>query len=107
LGQITDGTSQTLGIGERPAVYDLEYGWWACGAGFGNTGEGDCLLSTRLGISPGVDSSAHLTHFWSWHPEGCNFALMDGSVRFLFYRINRITLNRLATKSAGDVPGDF
>src|SRR5262249_29125723 len=33
LGDVTDGTSNTLLVGERPPSWDLVFGWWYCGAG--------------------------------------------------------------------------
>jgi prepilin-type N-terminal cleavage/methylation domain-containing protein/prepilin-type processing-associated H-X9-DG protein len=34
MGQMTDGVSNTLIVGERPPSADLYYGWWFAGAGF-------------------------------------------------------------------------
>jgi prepilin-type processing-associated H-X9-DG protein len=41
-------------------------------------------------------------HFWSPHPGGANFALADGSVRFLPYAANDV-LPALATRAGGEV----
>ena len=107
LGAVTDGTSHTLAFGERPAIDNLLYGWWCCGSGFGGTSDGDCLLSTEFGLTRGTDSTAHLFHFWSWHPHGANFAFLDGRVRLAFYSIDQTTLNELATRSASDLATDL
>ncbi|MEQ8790708.1 MAG: DUF1559 domain-containing protein [Pirellulaceae bacterium] len=101
-GAIVDGLSNTIAIGERPNIDDLLYGWWCCGSGRDATGEGDSLLSTELGLSVGADSSAHLFHFWSWHPEGTNFFFADGHVRFLRYGTSTSVLNQLATRAGGE-----
>ena len=42
-------------------------------------------------------------HFWSKHPGGSNFLLVDGSVKFIPYTINRKTLSRQATRAGNDV----
>ncbi len=96
---ITDGTSNTLMIGERPPSVTLEYGWQWAGAGdppyFGAT---DVVLGVLERpfvptakpdfYRPGTiqdPSDLHRYHFWSLHPGGGNWALSDGSVKFIAY----------------------
>ena len=52
LASVKDGASNTIIMGER-AVSNNLYGWPYCGYGDG-TGNGDNLLSTQLGLYPGV-----------------------------------------------------
>ncbi len=53
MAQITDGPSNTIIMGERGLSYSL-YGWPYCGAGdTAGTGDGDNLMATNLGLSPG------------------------------------------------------
>ncbi len=92
---ITDGTSNTLMVGERPPTGDLYWGWWA-------VSDYDCLLSVNqqyaydsgctfpgrfraepLGNSAPCNGGAN--HFWSFHQGGGNWLMGDGSVRFLAY----------------------
>lgn len=128
LTDITDGTSNTVVIGERPPDNSLEYGWaWVAwgydGAGFG---AGDMLLGVRercegINTAPGLYRASAgaadptgFTHHWSFHTGGCNWALADGSVRFISYSsgtnvatqingINVTLLECLASRASGEV----
>jgi prepilin-type N-terminal cleavage/methylation domain-containing protein/prepilin-type processing-associated H-X9-DG protein len=122
MGDITDGTSNTLLVGERPPSTDMEFGWWFAGAGYNNTGVGDVVLGARevnyasgkygigctgasmkVGLQPGnVNNSCDQTHFWSMHDAGANFLLGDGSVRFVTYSVDSI-LPALCTRNGGEV----
>jgi prepilin-type N-terminal cleavage/methylation domain-containing protein len=111
---ITDGSSNTLMVGERPPSVDLFYGWWFAGAGFDGSGVGDITMGarevvyaanvsstissngppapcplTKVGFQPGtINDPCDQVHFWSWHPAGANWLLGDGSCRFLTYSLD-------------------
>ena len=120
FGDITDGLSNTLMIGERPPSTDLRYGWWYAGFGQDGRGSADFLLGVRepnllpvggaFPCGPGqwtfqasrFDDPCGLLHFWSPHPGGANFVLADGSVKFVRYSANT-TLPALATRAGGEV----
>jgi prepilin-type N-terminal cleavage/methylation domain-containing protein len=114
---ITDGTSNTFLVGERPPSNDLYYGWWFAGAGYDGSGVGDVVLGSNetgyaqaLGCSTNyaqyqdgnVNDFCHQVHFWSLHPTGANFACADGSVHFLPYAA-AARVPALCTRSGGEV----
>lgn len=124
MGDVSDGTSNTVMIGERPTSLTLEYGWqWAGSGDPPYFGACDVVLGVheRAG-SPNVagdwfrpgsqndPNDLHRYHFWSSHAGGANWALADGSVRFMSYSMSgkQVTasqnvLEQLATRSGGEV----
>jgi prepilin-type N-terminal cleavage/methylation domain-containing protein/prepilin-type processing-associated H-X9-DG protein len=103
IADIYDGASNTIIMGERGIESDLYWGWTYCGTGWDDSGEGDNLLSTRLGLSPGLPYGNDNLHFWSYHPGGATFLWADGAVRFLPYNINFATLQALSTCAGNEV----
>jgi prepilin-type N-terminal cleavage/methylation domain-containing protein/prepilin-type processing-associated H-X9-DG protein len=126
IADITDGTSNTLMVGERPPSADLAYGWWFAGDGYDDTGTGDVTLGAqeqryytyelrphygcpqaKLGLQPGtIYDNCDQGHFWSLHPGGVNFLVADGSVRFLNYSAGGIFPD-LCTRSGGETLTDW
>jgi len=121
MTDITDGTSNTLLVGERPPSSDLYYGWWFAGAGWDGNGGGDVLLgsydipfstslgcpASKLGFQPGrPEVFCDQAHFWSFHDGGANFLMGDGSVRFLPYSANSV-LQQLSTRANGEVVPNY
>jgi prepilin-type N-terminal cleavage/methylation domain-containing protein/prepilin-type processing-associated H-X9-DG protein len=104
VSQIKDGASHTLLMGERGVSNDL-YGWPYCGAGLHNgkvnTGDGDNLMATDIGLSRGKPDNNHNWHFWSYHPGVAQFLFADGSARPLSYDISDSTLKALSTRNGG------
>lgn len=135
FGSITDGSSNTLLLGERTAAADLEYGWQWAGAGDNAQGEADVVLGVheRIAVPWGGDPSTvatdffrpgtindpdnlHRFHYWSNHPGGGSWVYGDGSVHFLAYNIDRgnngsngypmTLLEQLSTRNGGEVNQD-
>jgi prepilin-type N-terminal cleavage/methylation domain-containing protein/prepilin-type processing-associated H-X9-DG protein len=126
LADVTDGSSNTLLLGERPPVGRLLSGNWYtiaapddpavlndpdwAGSGidylhvYWREGTARCRGPIRFG--PGrVQNPCDSLHFWSLHSGGANFAFCDGSVRFLRYEIAPL-LPDLATRAGGEVISD-
>ncbi|MCA9073370.1 MAG: DUF1559 domain-containing protein, partial [Planctomycetaceae bacterium] len=117
MRDITDGSTNTLFVGERPPTNDLEYGWWFAGAGpaphFGTAdvvlgveernGSPTAAANTFQAGAVHDPNKAHQFHFWSLHPGGCHFLLADGSVHFLSYNVNKNTVRALASRNGGEV----
>jgi prepilin-type N-terminal cleavage/methylation domain-containing protein/prepilin-type processing-associated H-X9-DG protein len=110
LASVTDGLSNTFAFGEKahgkfsqtPDIYFaidyLYYGAWVSGS------FGDTLFTTLYPMNPfgriGGDPNGDFFYSYdaqednfsiaasSFHPGGCNFAFLDGSVRFIKETIN-------------------
>lgn len=115
FADISDGTSTTLVVGERPPSLTFRFGRWY--GGWGEWGTGNSTLGVQ---ETGVDGRVpecfngpyefrrgHLNnpcsvfHYWSFHSEGANFLSADGSVRFLQYSASAL-LPALASRAGGE-----
>jgi prepilin-type processing-associated H-X9-DG protein len=126
MADILDGTANTLFFGERyffDPIFDrdsgdkiTDWGWtW-----FG--GEADAHLGTSVpinfklpvnflslgGAQQTILFEDRINAYGSGHPGGANFALCDGSTRFISQTISPVTFLAAGTKQGGEVvPGDF
>ncbi len=118
MGDISDGTSNTLLAGERPASADFQFGWWYAGVGQRFTGSADMVLGVRepnlqrvtkgscppgtYSYAPGsLTNQCDMFHFWSPHNGGASFLFADGSAHFLPYSAASV-LPALASRAGGE-----
>jgi len=115
---VTDGTSNTLMLGERPPSTDAFWGWYAEttqvdeASGVANTygyygtdQNGNTCPSPPyyFGGPANVNNPCSFNQFWSPHTgSGGNFVMGDGSVRFITYS-NASIMPALATRAGGEV----
>ncbi len=99
VADVTDGTSNTLFVGEVTGAGPGGAGWmWM---------EFD-IVSTYFGINgPGTipgngvwGRPAQEMGFSSYHPGGCHFLMVDGSVHYVSQNINQILLTALTTRDS-------
>lgn len=107
IGDITDGTSNTLVVGE---VYDGHLGnnqnIWSVGSRHTH-----CLRTTEnpintppgTGITYNDGGTLRNGAFMSRHSGGANFALADGSVRFLSQNVDLTEYRNASTIRGGEV----
>jgi prepilin-type N-terminal cleavage/methylation domain-containing protein/prepilin-type processing-associated H-X9-DG protein len=119
INDTTDGTSNTIIVGEVLPYQDVSNDFWHS---IGSTGGTTVPLGWNTGIDPpsicctgqcaGFSNCPNgLTcrmggatkGFKSAHPGGANFAFADGSVHFLKNTINLIMYNALGSRNGGEV----
>jgi hypothetical protein len=130
IGDINDGASATLMIGERsrnvadvawpgafgsrsePGPLCTKQGWPVASCVghmfllMGRTGPSSDVISGNVpgGSTPNAPG-AGADGFWSRHPGGCEFLLCDGSVRFVKETLAPRVFRALASRAGGDVVG--
>jgi len=104
LANITDGTSNTFAVGEAVGAWSW-WTWWY------NSNASVAVCTLPLNYRRGIDKldDPNIANQWnrnfgfySLHPAGGNFAMCDGSVRFIPDNIDTVSYRALATVEAGD-----
>ena len=116
LDSVTDGTSNTLFLGEKVLQHE-ELGWMSgTRATLRNAGSriNHNLTGLRNQFPPQVaaDNSTPVSAeavggFSSYHTGGAHFLLGDGATRFLSENIEQSVLRRLANRSDGQPTGSY
>ena len=106
LRDVTDGSSNTIAIGESIGNWcGWQIGWGF--QSFATTGQVLNYQNSALKNSASIGTHDSCIAFRSLHVGGAHFLLTDGSVRFLSENISVATYNALASRSGGEVSGDF
>lgn len=111
---VTDGTSNTFLIGERPVIQTRipdfvgDAGWWSAGTGHRwlPFGRGDNILDSSEGLRAGIGDGHTMDdgfHWWSYHPGGAHYVYVDASARLLSYDIDHDVQLALSSRNGGEV----
>jgi prepilin-type N-terminal cleavage/methylation domain-containing protein len=116
---VTDGTTNTLMVGEiLPACHDHGGGWWHFN-GMANAHSGTSVPLNTMNTClapykpqnpqfPACTNRNNLSWgFRSSHTGGAQFVLGDGSVRFVSENIDYQTYQDLGVRNDGNVPGEY
>jgi prepilin-type processing-associated H-X9-DG protein len=120
IRDITDGTAQTLAVGERS--HSLGEATWvgsvtnavlfpvdSDGVGYPRAESGPGMVLGHAGgrLGPG-DPNGEVNQFYSRHSGGVNFLFADGHVGFLKTTMRNKTFRALATRAGGEaISGDY
>jgi prepilin-type N-terminal cleavage/methylation domain-containing protein/prepilin-type processing-associated H-X9-DG protein len=105
MTQISDGTSNTLMIGEDIGALNIHNAWY-----YANGANGTCAIPLNLGTGmiepPGINVTAgnwpNVYSFRSRHSGGAHFALADGTVNFINQNITLAIYRSLASTDGGE-----
>jgi prepilin-type N-terminal cleavage/methylation domain-containing protein/prepilin-type processing-associated H-X9-DG protein len=108
LREVTDGTSNTLLMGDKhlhiKALNDFNKG--DGGTFNGDKGHAHRSVGPNVPLSKGPNDTT-VRAFGSWHPSVTNFVFVDGSVKSISNSTNGTTLGWLAGKDDGQVIPSF
>ncbi len=100
FGEILDGLSHTIFVGERSSLHG--FSTWV-----GAVPEGEETFARILAITDHQPNhpTAHFDDFGSFHPQGANFVLGDASVRLINEHINLDVYRGYSTRYGGELEG--
>ena len=105
IADITDGTSNTILLGEHKS--DRTLNWHSTWVGLVPGGEE--ATARFLGASDHTPNSpaSHIDDFSSWHTGGVHLLFGDGRVRFLTQSVDLGTFRAITTRAGSEVMGDY
>jgi type II secretory pathway pseudopilin PulG len=121
MAGVADGLSNTIAFAERPPVPALNWGWkdgspdldnliWAryTSADTQSIASTDeqgvaCPMPMFFQAPRNPPSRCDGYHIWSFHTGGANFAVGDGSVRFMNYQAGQTVVLPMSTRANGEV----
>jgi prepilin-type processing-associated H-X9-DG protein len=105
IGDITDGTSQTLMVGERTSsLAPVTWVGAVTGAEIFPYNSSNMVLG-HTGESNGPAAPIDLNGFSSRHSGGVNFLFADGHVQFLTSLVSQPVYQALSTRAGGEAVG--
>lgn len=114
LADVTDGTSNTLALGEMSwdSRYGTRYRSWLRGGDTANPPQYSCGSRNIVNaINSGKKATLYSPYsdvpMGSMHPGGANFGLGDASVRFISETINMTTYRSLASRGSGETIANY
>jgi len=114
LAEITDGTSQTIAVGERAALFAKTPWAGVMSPGTVRTTPGAPVYTSTVELAPAM-ALARIGNrtinsrwcepydYFSGHPSVANFLFADGAVRPLSSTVDREVLHALATRADSDL----
>ena len=96
LGEVTDGSSNTICIAEGSEVQEINGGFWGDGA--------NCFTHEEAGVNAVERPSDEIV---SDHPSGAFGAFCDGSVRFIGTQVSTEIVSALCTRNGQEADQKF
>jgi prepilin-type N-terminal cleavage/methylation domain-containing protein/prepilin-type processing-associated H-X9-DG protein len=111
VGDITDGTSNTLAFGEHVGntanAGRAQHGWGAYGGGIGVQNGINAQWRSTPPLSGWSFNDTLFTGPASFHEGGAHFLMADGAVRFISENLDQFKLRALASRFGNENVGEF
>lgn len=107
MSMITDGTSNTMLLGEHSWMTEKQLNFWLPGLSQGGSESGPhvwayCMKNVAYPINSRTESPYNHASFGSLHPSGANFGMCDGSVQYLREDLELNVFQAAATRDYGE-----